>query len=98
LVVQLAKDWRQANITERDKAMLEFAEKMTFDAASLSEADVQKLRKVGFPDEDILSIALLSAYRNFIVRIADALGCELRGELLGEDERIRKALTTGKLT
>jgi uncharacterized peroxidase-related enzyme len=97
LVIQLAKDWRQANITERDKAMLEFAEKMTLDAATMTEVDVQKLRKVDFSDEDILSIALLSAYRNFIVRIADALGCELQGETLGEDERIREALTTGKL-
>jgi hypothetical protein len=55
LVIQLAKDWRQANITERDKAMLEFAEKMTLDAATMTEVDVQKLRKVDFSDEDILS-------------------------------------------
>lgn len=78
--------------------MLEFAENMTLDAASMTEADVRKLRAVGFTDEEILSIALLAAYRNFIVRIADALGCELRGELLGEDARIREALATGKPT
>lgn len=76
--------------------MLEFAEKMTFDPAGMTEGDVQKLRAAGFSDEDILSIALLAAYRNFIVRIADALGCELRGEQLGADVRIRKALATGK--
>jgi len=95
-VVQLAKDWRQANITARDKATLEFAEKTTLDPAAMSEADVNKLREAGFTDEEILSITCLSAYRNFIFRIADALGCELRGEMLGEDERIREALTTGK--
>lgn len=76
--------------------MLAFAERMTLDAASMTEADVEQLRAVGFSDHDILSIALLAAYRNFIVRIADALGCELREELLGEDARIRAALTTGK--
>jgi uncharacterized peroxidase-related enzyme len=95
-VVQLAKDWRKADLTERDKAMLEFAEKMTLDAAGMNQGDIQKLSKVGFTDEDILSIALLSAYRNFIVRVADALGCELHGDILGQDERIREALMTGR--
>lgn len=96
MVVQLAKDWRKADLTERDKAMLEFAEKMTLDAAGMNQGDIQKLSKVGFTDEDILSIALLSAYRNFIVRVADALGCELHGDILGQEERIRVALMTGK--
>ncbi len=96
LVVQLAADWRQAEITDRDRAMLAFAEKMTLDAASMTEADVQALRAVGFTDEEILDITVLAAYRNFITRIADALGCELRDESLGQDSRIRAALTTGK--
>ena len=77
--------------------MLAFAEKMTLDAASMTEADVQALRAVGFTDEHILDITVLTAYRNFITRVADALGCELQGELLGEDRRIEAALTTGKL-
>jgi uncharacterized peroxidase-related enzyme len=95
-VVQLATNWREADITERDRAMLAFAEKMTLDAASTTEADVQALRDVGFSDEHILDITVLAAYRNFNTRVADALGCELRGELLGEDRRIEAALTTGK--
>lgn len=96
--MQLARDWRKAAISDRDSVILEFAERVTLDPASMTETDVQKLRAVGFLDGDVLSIALLSAYRNFIVRIADSLGCELRGELLGEDPRIRAALTTGKPT
>jgi uncharacterized peroxidase-related enzyme len=95
-VVQLATDWRQARITDRDRAMLTFAEKMTLDAASMTEGDVQALRAAGFSDEHILDITVLTAYRNFITRVADALGCELRGELLGEDRRVEAALTTGK--
>ena len=95
-MVQLATNWREADIADRDRAMLAFAEKMTLDAASVTEADVQGLRDVGFSDEHILDITVLAAYRNFITRVADALGCELRGELLGEDRRIEAALTTGK--
>jgi uncharacterized peroxidase-related enzyme len=95
-VIQLATNWREADITDRDRAMLAFAEKMTRDAASMTESDVHALRAVGFSDEHILDITVLAAYRNFITRVADALGCELRGELLGEDRRIEAALTTGK--
>jgi hypothetical protein len=76
--------------------MLAFAEKMTRDAASMTEADVQALRGVGFADEEILDIAVLTAYRNFITRIADALGCQESGERAGIDGRIVAALSTGK--
>ncbi|PZC48272.1 MAG: 4-carboxymuconolactone decarboxylase [Chloroflexi bacterium] len=95
-MVQLATDWRQADITERDFAMLEYAEKMTFDAPGINEGDINKLRSVGFEDGDILSIAVLAAYRNFIDRIADGLGCQLDPDSLGEDQRVIEALTTGK--
>ena len=56
--------------------MLEFCEKMTFQQSQMSERDVQKLRDVGFDDKEILSIVLTAAYRNFISRVADALGVE----------------------
>src|SRR5262249_35853596 len=96
LVVQLGTDWRSADIADRDRAMLAFAEKMTRDAASMTEADVQVLRTVGITDEEILDIAVLTAYRNFITRIADALGCQESGERAGIDDRIVAALSTGK--
>ena len=95
-MVQLATNWREANVTERDRAMLAFAEKMTLDAASMTEGDVRALRAAGFSDEQVLDVTVLTAYRNFITRVADALGCELRGELRGGDPRIEAALTTGK--
>ncbi len=57
--------------------MLEFCEKMTFQQSQMNESDVQRLRDVGFDDEGILSIVLTAAYRNFISRVADALGVEL---------------------
>ena len=96
-VVQLATDWRQADVDERDYTMLEYAEKMTFAADTIEEADIEKLRSVGFSDEHILAIAVLAAYRNFIDRIADGLGCQLHVDP-GWDPRVREALTKGKTT
>lgn len=58
--------------------MLEFGEKLTVLPSAMQEADVAGLREHGFGDRDILSITLAAAYRNFITRLADALGAELR--------------------
>ena len=76
-MVKVATDWRTATLDSRERAMLEFAEKLTFTPGRLSEADVQELRKVGFSDGEILGIVLAAAYRNFITRVADLLGVEL---------------------
>ena len=54
--------------------MLEFGEKLTLTPSAMTEQDVEGLRASGFSDRDILSIILAAAYRNFIVRVADALG------------------------
>ena len=76
-MVKVATDWRTATLDSRERAMLEFAEKLTFTPGQLREADVQELRRVGFSDGEILAIVLASAYRNFITRVADLLGVEL---------------------
>lgn len=57
--------------------MLEFGEKLTLTPFLMNEADVVALRGHGFDDRDILSVILAAAYRNYIVRVADALGVEL---------------------
>ena len=58
--------------------MLEFAEKLTLLPSDMAEEDVAALRRHRFTDREILSITLAAAYRNFITRVADALGVELR--------------------
>lgn len=58
--------------------MLEFGEKLTATPAAVTENDLRELRRRGFSDREILSITLAAAYRNFITRVADGLGVELR--------------------
>jgi len=76
---QVANDWREAPLEPPDVAMLEFSEKLTLTPFLMSEADLVELRTHGFDDRNILSIILAAAYRNYIVRVADALGVELNG-------------------
>jgi alkylhydroperoxidase family enzyme len=78
VAVAVSTDWRKARLTPADHAMLEFGEKLTLLPSGMKESDVGTLRQHGFDDREILSITLASAYRNFITRVADASGVELR--------------------
>jgi uncharacterized peroxidase-related enzyme len=82
----IARDYRQADIDAKDKAMLAYAEKITLRQSEVSERDVTALRDAGWSEIEILDIAAVTAYRNFITRIADALGVQLSEDLA----RLRK--------
>lgn len=81
-VARLLKDWRALELDPADRAMLEFAEKLTFDPSSITDADIESLREAGLSDLNIYDAVLLTAYRNFINRVNDGLGVsteKLRG-------------------
>ena len=77
MVEQIRDDWRQMALSEAEFAMLEWAEKLTQHPAMMTQADIEKLRDVGWTDRDILDIAHVCAYFNFRVRIVDGLGLDL---------------------
>jgi uncharacterized peroxidase-related enzyme len=77
LVKQLAEDYRKANLDCKTLAILEYAERITRDAASITKDEIQSLRERGLSDEEILHAATVACYFNYINRIADALGVEL---------------------
>jgi uncharacterized peroxidase-related enzyme len=73
----IQNDWRKADLTEAERAMLEYAEKLTIAPASMTEEDVERLRAAGWTDRDILDIVQVCAYFNFRVRIVDGLGLKV---------------------
>lgn len=77
LVEELSIDFRDADLDPPDRAMLEYAAKLTRDPGAVSEGDVSELRAAGFEDEAILDICQVTAYYNFVNRLADGLGVEL---------------------
>lgn len=74
LVAAIVADWRSAPITERERAMLAYAELITTDATRVSPATLDGLRAHGFDDTGILQIATIASWFNYINRMADALG------------------------
>lgn len=73
----LKADWRSADLSPAEYAMLEYVEKLTINPSGMTEADVAGLRAVGWTDRDILDIVQVCAYFNFRLRVVDALGLEL---------------------
>ena len=69
---QLATNYRKADVTPRQKAMLDFAVKVSQRAQEVEEADYAALRAHGFGDEDVWDIASISAFFAMSNRIANA--------------------------
>lgn len=72
----IAENHPRADITAADRAMLDYAVKLTRDPGLSDEAAIKGLREHGFDDADILLITLIVGYFNFVNRIALGLGVE----------------------
>jgi len=68
----LVMNWRTAPVTPEQRAMLEFAAKLTTDSHTVEEADRQRLRDHGFSDRDIWDIANVAGFYNMTNRVASA--------------------------
>lgn len=68
----LVMNYRVAPLEDRQRAMLDFAAKVTTASAEVSETDRQKLRDVGFSDRDIWDIANVTGFFNMSNRVASA--------------------------
>jgi uncharacterized peroxidase-related enzyme len=68
---QVAINYRKADITPRQKAMLDFAMKVSLEAATVGEADFAALRAHGFSDEDVWDIGAIAAFFALSNRMAN---------------------------
>jgi alkylhydroperoxidase family enzyme len=89
-------DFRTAGLSDKDVEMLAYAEKVTRDASRISQADVDRLRAVGFTDREICDIALCAAFRCFVSRFFDATGAGPEEAYIDPEESFRAAMTVGK--
>jgi len=74
LAAALRRDYTQAVLTPQDRAMLDYAAKLTTQPARIMPDDLERLRRVGFDDRAILQINLIASWFNYINRVADGLG------------------------
>jgi uncharacterized peroxidase-related enzyme len=81
----LALDHRSAELDAPDRAMVDYAVKLTRAPHSVREADVDRLREAGFDDTAILDICQVVSYYNYVNRMAEGLGVELEDGWRPED-------------
>jgi uncharacterized peroxidase-related enzyme len=77
LVDQLKDDYKKADITNKEKAMLDYSYKLTLFPWDMEKSDVDDLKKAGFFDREILDINQIVSYYAYVNRLADGLGVEL---------------------
>jgi uncharacterized peroxidase-related enzyme len=68
----MAMNYRTARLSARERAMLDFAVKLTAEPWSAGEEDRELLRRVGFSDRDIWDIAAVAGFFNMSNRVASA--------------------------
>ncbi len=93
-LVRIARDFRDAGLSEAEVAMMEFAQKVSLDSRAMTDADSLRLRELGFSDHEIVDIALAAAARNYYSRVLHALAvpADVPPDL---SEELREALLAG---
>lgn len=76
LADQLAVNYRKAELSERQRAMLEFALKVSAQSDQLEASDYQGLASHGFSDEDIWDIGAVAAFFALSNRMANLTGLQ----------------------
>jgi len=95
-VGEIARDRRSAGLDEVDVAVMDFAEKVVDDAASISEADRQKLRELGLSDAEIMDVSLAAAARCFFSKTLDAIGVLPDASFQELEPELREVLVVGR--
>jgi uncharacterized peroxidase-related enzyme len=87
---QVAVNYRKADISERQKAMLEFALKVSLRSVEIDETDYRELHRHGFSNEDIWDIGAVAAFFALSNRMANLIAMRPNDEfyLLGRVPRI----------
>jgi uncharacterized peroxidase-related enzyme len=68
----MVMNYRAARLSKRQRAMLDFATKLTAEPWSIQESDREALRKAGFSERDIWDVAAVAGFYNMSNRVASA--------------------------
>jgi len=76
-LIAIARDYRDAGLPPEEVTMMDYAVKLSTDAAAMNDDDTRRLRDAGFSDREIADITLAAAARNYFSRALLALAVEL---------------------
>ncbi len=77
LVRHLKTDPEKAPLGAQDRAMIDFAFKLTRAPDTVKREDLEFLQQYGFSEENVVDIVLITCVFNFMNRLADGLGVAL---------------------
>ena len=80
---QIAINYRKADLTQREEAMLEFALKVASSSGEVSDADIAKVRAQGFSMEDVWDIGAITAFFALSNRMANLTSMRPNDEFFG---------------
>ena len=81
LADQVMDDYRSAALPPNEKALMDYAVKLTRTPEAMTRADLEDLRRLGYSDRALLDATHVIGYFNHINRLADALGVDLEPEM-----------------
>ncbi len=96
LTQQLKSNYRQAAVTEAEMALMEFAELLTVQPSNVRESDIERLREVGWTDEDIVDIVHQTALFSYMNRVSEGLGIDLEQYMATIEARDGAAIDISK--
>ena len=77
----VALDYRNADLTARDRVLLDHCVALTCEPGERMRADIERLREYGFDDAAIVKATALAAYYNLINRLVSTLGVTLEPDV-----------------
>ncbi|MFQ5845648.1 MAG: hypothetical protein ACE5JG_11740, partial [Planctomycetota bacterium] len=80
-VERVQQDYRRADLTPRERALCDYAIRLTEAPGRITKGDLGPLRETGLGEAEIHDAVQVIAYFNYINRIADGLGTDLEPEM-----------------
>jgi alkylhydroperoxidase family enzyme len=95
-VRDIAVDRRAAGLDDVDIAVMDLAEKVVDDAASIGDEDLRPLRELGLTEPEIMDVVLAAAARCFFSKTLDGLGVRPDATFAELDPSVREVLVVGR--
>ena len=82
----IVRHYRSASLSERERAICDYAVRLTTSLPTIAADDLRPLREAGLGDDEILDVCQVAAYYNFVNRLASGLGVELEDHWQQRDD------------
>jgi len=80
-VKQVKRNYKQATLNDIDRALCDYAFKLTKTPADITQSDIDQMKSLGLTDRAINDAAQVISFFNYINRIGDGLGVDLEPEM-----------------